>query len=408
VISVQQSLHVEALSSAIDLQPLEWDGLVERAGSPFFYTHAWLRAYEETAPETIAACWYLTARDASGALVAALPAYLTTASPFWGGYAIESGLNDPVFSLPMLVTPCWYAFHSVLCADIATEQALPPLLAAAEEAARAGGAALLAFPGVPEGHPLLAALKEHGFLTACIDAGHVRVECGAGRGGVPVPDADAHAAAGAAWLASLKTDTRRDMRRRARRSQEAGATFSLTLDPGQVEPFVALTDATCAKHGIRPLYTAAFLHGLRQRCGAALTFPHLEADGRLLGGFLGFRHRGTFYAWCGGIDIESLPHFSTYVVTLYHTMKWALGSGCLVVDMGRGNHEFKMKHGFRPLRLYLCIKALTPEVAGRLPGFMSRLEASLAVPATLQGLEAQYGTFASTFYAPRPRPGQPY
>lgn len=390
-------LRVEVLRSADDIDGHEWDALVERTGSPFFCTYAWLRAYQDGAPEDIAAHRYFLLRDGSGALAAGLPAYLVVSSPFWGGYAIESGFSDPAFTLPMMVTPCWYAFHSVLPTVLATERALPPLLDALEGEARACDAPVLAFPTVPQGHPLLGALTGRGFGAACIDAGHAR------------PPAAARAEDElAAWLDSLKSDVRRDLLRRVRRSQEAGARFFLDFEPALIDPFVALTDATCVKHGIRPLYTAALLRSLARHAGESLVFPRLEAEGRLLGGFLGFRHGDALYLWCGGIDPASLSRFSTYVAILYHTFAWALAAGCRTIDMGRGNHEFKMKHGLRPLRLHLCLKALDDGRAGGLAGFLRRLEDGLAVPAALERLELHYGTFATTFYPPRPDPGKPY
>ncbi|MCL6450016.1 MAG: GNAT family N-acetyltransferase [Acetobacteraceae bacterium] len=390
-------LSLEVVDSAARLDPQEWDALVEQARSPLFYRHGWLTAYEEAAPEEIAGFHYLLLRQPDGGLGAGLPSYLVTSSPFWGGYAIESGFSDPLFSLPMLVSPCWYAFHTVLCSVLPLDQALPLLLEALEGLARGRGTPLLAFPSVPEGHPLLPALLQRGFLAACIDAGHV---CPQGR---LSPGFDLKA-----FLGLIEGSERHDMVRRVRRSLEAGARFSLELGPHLVDAFVALTDATCRKHGIQPLYTTSLIDSLRRHLSSYLFFANLQAEGRLLGGFLGFKERDLLYLWCGGIDIDQLPRFSTYVVTFYHTLQWAMESGCRVIDMGRGNHKFKMKHGFRPLRLYLCLKALDPSVSGRLPEFMARLEAGLGVPSTLEHLEARYGTFATAFYAPRPGPGQPY
>jgi predicted N-acyltransferase len=340
-----------------------WDGVVEEAQGPVFYRWEWLRAWERATVEDMQDRRYLLveAPDEEGgwSAVAAMPLYCLRSSPFWdGGYEIDAGVGRQ-FEPSWVVGPSLYAFSGGIPVGDGVEDGLrrEAVEAVVENGLRfAGdrGSEVLALANLAEGDPLLDEWRRSGeAATVYLDCNHV----------LTLP------ATFDAYLVGLPGKVRTELRRRCRRADEAGLEIvdvpSASRD--DVARFHALTVESTDKHGIRPLYDVPTLTALADQPSARFALGYHR--GELVGGFLAFEDETTLYVWCGAVDYGRLSDLSTYVVLMAHLVRDAIARGLRRVEFGRGNYQFKERHGFDPVPL---TSVFLPTSHAR-PGLVERL-----------------------------------
>ena len=160
------------------------------------------------------------------------------------------------------------------------------------------------------------------------------------------------------YLSSLPGKLRHELRRKKRRFQEAFPSAQLvdataSTFTSDFETFAQLHRASRGRKG-RFMY--AGMERFFQHLGDALlpegTFRlvFLESDGSKLAGAVGFRDRDTFRLYNSAYD-HTHAALSPGIVLLTLLIEDLIGSGCLAVDLLKGEEEYKFRLGAVPRRI---------------------------------------------------------
>lgn len=327
------------------IDPLEWDACADGHGP--FLGHACLRAGEDSGLAGPANGWnpvHLTAREASGRMIGAVPLYLRDRSEdeHWSDQAWIDG------------------FHA------AGGRYFPKLVAAVPYAPVTGPRLLLRAGAPP------------GTADALIDAMRMLAH----RNGlssihVNFPDeADRSRFEAAGWLtrhaveyewrndgyrefgdftAALSKHRRENLLWERRKVLASGVSVrdvpGSAVGEADVAHFLALLDDLHARRATRQPLTADFVHRLCAALGDAVTLTFAEANGVVIGTLLAVEGGGRLYVRNWGAREEArLVHFE---VCYYRTIERAIARGLSAVDGGRGGPH-KLARGFRPKLAHAC------------------------------------------------------
>jgi hypothetical protein len=343
-----------------------------RDAGGLFFGDPWLDAWEQTTIETIESRTYVPlATDPTPRL----PLYLTRSTPFWSGYERDVDIGA-IWDAPVVFTPSLYSFYSPL--ELLQDGELEAALQAAVEQATAWQ---------PEA--LVLANLQQATAQRCLDqlpaAIPIRLDTTFALD-LPPTSAD--------YFASLKRNHRADLRRRWRRATERGVTFlelegDASLD--RLPEFVEIANESAVRHGILPLYDLATLRALASLPQARLITA--EHDGAMLGGFYAFVEGDCLVLWSGGIKHDAVREFSPYIFLLYEVLEKAFDRGLRSIEFGRGNYDFKRRHGFDGVELWSLVypiaaseaslRSTLREMHNRFTTFMDLLDVDLEpTPAT--------------------------
>ncbi|GAT68782.1 oxidoreductase [Planomonospora sphaerica] len=157
---------------------------------------------------------------------------------------------------------------------------------------------------------------------------------------------------------------RRDLARLARRAADAGVRVrhlhGADMRP-RLERFTALATAASLKHGTNNWALDVFT-AVAVVPGAVLIAA--EHGGELVGGFLCFRYAERLYAWAAGLDYARLRELGLYGTLVHATACYAVDTKARVLDMGRANHDYKLRLGLTPVELTSLVYAV-PSAVGR-------------------------------------------
>jgi hypothetical protein len=298
-----------------------------------FATSGWHRAWERATvePATRARVLY-----DDGAVVCALR--LVRESPLWTGYERDASIA-PVWRGPVAYLSSVYAVANPL------NQLVP------DTAVRLVGDAVREV-STWDAHGLVVTNLEPGPVQDAVLAAHepdarVRLDATC-RLSLPSTMDE--------YLAALDRSTRTEMRRRHRRAGERGVSFHTRTGAdarARLDEYVELTTASARKHGTPPLYDVPTLGALLDAPGTRLYTA--EHGGSLLAGIVALTHERCVVLWSGGIRYSAMREYSPYIFLLYEIVAQTIDAGMAWVDFGRGNLDFKRRHGFVPVDLTSAI-----------------------------------------------------
>jgi hypothetical protein len=322
-----------------------------------FDTRAWLDAWERTTVERRLSERYLRHEDST----TVTPFYVVANSPMWGSYEADADIA-PVWPGTVVQTPSLYSFYGSNAAPV--ERARSIVDHGLDEARRCGADALIVGNLESDVAAAWAALT-HPSIALVLDRTY-RADVA---GGI-----DAH-------LTGMDGHARREFRRQRRRSVQRGLTLS-ALRGAAMRPRLAemdaLAEATSRRHG-PPLYSLETFVALSDVPGATLLVA--EHEGQVAGAFLTFLHGDSLYLWAGGYDYQRRAELGTYSFLLYESICFAIRNGCRFVEAGRGNFQFKERHGFTPIDLWSLVYLMPgpehDELESRLRDMDRRLRAFL-------------------------------
>jgi predicted N-acyltransferase len=323
---------LDVLRAIDEVDAAEWDGLVDRSGSPVFYRHRVLGAYERAGLGGQRGAAYLLARDRRGTPVGALPLYLLDGREIFRILGLSppgapGALSDALISH----FPHCYDTTAMLAGPSAGADVLRGLWEAAMAEASRRGARVCGLLNVPAGEPLAV-------MLAGLPGG--RPVPSAGRWYLDVPaygDLDG-------LLATMARATRRTLRAAARRAEAAGARAELSHDPGQdVADVAELCAASGARHGTN-YYPAAAVRGFLTGLGEHLTVLRVRLGARTLAASVCFRDGGVLHTWAGGAVYPPELNWSPNHVLFHHELRLAFELGVKRLECGRRNDAFKARH----------------------------------------------------------------
>lgn len=334
-------LTVTVNSSVSALDTAAWQQLVTTVHAPAFYDVAYLQSYERHPVGSFSAARYLTVhRD--GDLVAVLPCYLQpTGDPL--GILDGDPLPPPN---PALLGHVWYCYDTRIPQLVAEPGLVEAIgLAVLDELARLrveDRAAIAGLVNVAETDPIIALATRRGWFVKPMDT-RWQLPLG-GLGGFDD------------YLAGLDRKPRQNLARHLRRAQDANAQVSVVApDRGLLAEVCTLCRLTAAKFGNEDFYAeerfADFVLGLGER---ALMF-RVDGPHGLLAASVALVDARRLHMWALGLREMTVDGFSPHYVLWAAEIAEAFARGLAMVEGGRRNDPFKLRHGMRPLRLYACV-----------------------------------------------------
>jgi hypothetical protein len=269
--------------------------------------------------------------------------YLLESSPFWLGYEVEAEL-PPTWDRPLLTIGSVYSVYgpTFLTAD-------PTAVADLVDDARAQAADLdtagaMVF-NLPDADARKWAAVREPDAVIRLDMSYYRVP---GVGKDPV-------------MGDTKQHPRSEWRRRWRRATEKGVRLVEEFAPtaADIDRVVELTNGSAVKHGWPALYDHATIAAVLTVPGARLI--QAEWEGVVIGAFVAIEHDGKLYLWAGGTDHTVYHLVSPYPFMLYELLAQGVERGWQRLEFGRGNDDFKVRHGFDGVGLWSLWYAARPE-----------------------------------------------
>ncbi|MFC7613537.1 GNAT family N-acetyltransferase [Actinokineospora soli] len=303
-------------------------------------------------------------RPAAGARRGQTPRYLLESSPFWLGYEVEAGL-PPTWDRPLLTVGSVYSVYgpSFLTDDPAAVAHLVDDVRA--QSADHGAAGAMVF-NLPEPQARRWAAVREPDAVIRLDMSYYRLPS---VGADPV-------------MGDVKQHPRSEWRRRWRRATERGVKLveRFDADDAQIDRVLELTNGSAVKHGWPALYDRDTLAAVLSVPGARLI--QAEWQGSTIGAWVALEHDERLYLWAGGTDHTVYKEVSPYPFMMYEVLAQAVERGWRQVEFGRGNDEFKVRHGFDGIGLWSLWYAAHPE---QVEVYRPRLEALHASCVQAQG-----------------------
>lgn len=318
-------MRVEFSNSIKEIDAADWDSVVHASGAPVFYQHAYVSAYEQ-AP--------LTNADYSGCFVvrdgekpvAVLPIYLQSAANplrrLHEAYPEAAGQ-------PALLSHTWHCYDAHVPA---TADVLPRLLDAMTHAASIFGARWYGFVNVQRGNALSRELAAAGLparhLTDRWVTGLTTYE---------------------RYLAGLGIRARANLRRNERRSREAGVTIEyLPVEHAALDEITVLCTKTATRFENTGFYPGVTFNRFVTALGDLAHVIEVRQHGKLVAAGVCLADATRFHTWTCGVDYAVDGRYSPYGVLFAESVKLAIRLGKTTLEGGRGNGDFKRRHGLSP------------------------------------------------------------
>ncbi len=296
------------------------------------------------------------------------PRYLLEHSPFWQGYEDETGTGR-TWDRPVLTVGSVYSVFgpAYLAGDAHAVGALVD--SAREQARELGAAGVLVFNLPPEPARQWIAHRAPDSV-ARLDTAYYKDP---GTGPDPV-------------MGQVKKSVRTEWRRRWRRATEKDVRLveDKAPSPELVARVLELTNGSAVKHGWPVLYDARTLSAVLAAPQASVI--RAEWNGRTIGAFVALEHDRRLYLWAGGTDPSVYSEVSPYAFMLYEILAQGVERGWDRIEFGRGNDEFKRRHGFGGLHLWSLWYAADPDQVSRYGPRLTALHDGLAGVAGYPGL----------------------
>jgi hypothetical protein len=271
------------------------------------------------------------------------PRYVLEDSPFWRGYEADLEMGA-VWDRPVLTIGSVYSVFgpAFMSGDEAAIGALVD--SAKEQAADLDTAGVLVFNLPPEAARAWAAIRPPDSVVR-LDTAYSKVP---GAGSDPV-------------MGTIKTNVRTEWRRRWRRATEKNIRLIDDDAPNSelLDRVVELTVGSAVKHGWPVLYDKPTFEAVLSVPGARVI--KADWDGRVIGAWVALEHDRRLYLWAGGTDHTVYKEVSPYAFMLYELLSRGVERGWDVIEFGRGNDEFKRRHGFDGVHLWSLWYAAKPD-----------------------------------------------
>jgi Acetyltransferase (GNAT) domain len=316
----------------------EWDDLMRRTGASILYTDVALTALASHPLQRPCQVHRLLVRDEEGRLVAGLPVFILPSTDPLGIFA---GGAETAVDGPLVLSHTWHWYDTCLPATGRVPEVVSAVAAVMQSTARQIGAHCTGLINMSESDPALSVLRNEGYIVRHMDNRFVIDLAGT--------------TSVASWLARLPRRTRQDVLRQVRRMTEAGLRARvIPATAGDVLTVARLCARTGDRHGNPGWYSPDCLTELILRLGEWTRLIVVQdGAGEIVAGSLSFAHEGTFHNWAAGhqVDSSSLA-FSPYQAMLYASVEEAISSGCTILEGGRRNDAWKLRHGMRRVALW--------------------------------------------------------
>jgi predicted N-acyltransferase len=335
-ISVTSAESISAVDAA------EWDAVVAAAGAPAFYSSTFLAAYEREPLSAVDAVRYLLARD-GGRLVAAVPLYLMARPDPLGklrpGYPVADG--DAA-----LLSASWHCYDGTLVAAGGPgPEVVTAVLAGMRAEAERLGARWYGFVNVARDTATSAALTAAG-----VPRRHLEDRFATDLSGLSDLDG---------YLARLAPRYRQNVRRRRRRADDAGLELTVgTTGDIDVAEAAALCRSTAGGFDNSAFYPAGVFERFLTLLAPVTLVIEARHRGRLIGVCICLLDAGRLHTWIGGYDHDGAgSNVSPYTVVFAEAVSIALRLHRPVLEGGRRNPDYKLRHGLVPRPLDACLLA---------------------------------------------------
>lgn len=325
-------LTVEVTDDVDDIDPAEWDGVVDRAGAPVFYSHAFVSAYHHAPLASIEGYAYLIVRRRrDGAAVAVVPAYLQHRPDPIG--CLTAAYPD--VDGPALLSHVWHCYDGRLPTTVEHECLIPVVVDTLRSTARRFGARWCGLVNVERDGITGKAMQAAGLpLRHLVDRFTMQLS--------GLHDFDD-------YLARLSHDTRHTLRRHLRRASDAAViTEVLTVREARLDEVAELSARTAARFGNVQFYRQDTFGTFVRSLGDGARVIEVRQRGRLVAAAVCLLDAQRFHAWTGGVDYEVDGKFSPYRVMHAALVSLALRLRAPILEGGRSNADFKRRHGMNP------------------------------------------------------------
>lgn len=336
-------ISVVAIDSFSDIDPTEWTNLVAAARAPAFYSAAYLQAYEQAPIAPVEAVRYLLAR-VDGQPVMAAPLYLYRHLDPLGQLRRSYPLDGDE---PGLLSHVWHCYDSRLVAGPGAGTGAGPglvsaIVTAMRQTARQLGARWCGFVNVEQGS------ATHRALTAAgLPARYLEDRFAADLTGLDGMDG---------YLARIPPRYRQNLRRHGRRSAEAGVQVAVhpaaEVDLAEV---AALCRHTATRFDNGGFYPAGALERFVELLGPLAQVIEAREGGRLVGACICLVDGDRLHFWTGGYDYDVDGRYSPYAVCFRAAVELALRLRRPVLEGGRRNGTYKVRHGLSARHLDACL-----------------------------------------------------
>lgn len=328
---MSDSLEIGIFTSIDALDGAEWDAIVSSCGAPVFYRHRYLRSYARHPLAAVQSFRYLVVRE-GGRPVAVLPVSLMDGLDPLG----QLRARYPVTGAERgLLSHVWHCYDAWLPGA--------PALEAVADAMRALALELEAdwygFVNVAHDSPLRAGLAELGF-----PAEHIEDRFRLDLRGLPHP------------FVHATRKARANLRRGRRRAEESGVWQRVGIaGEADLMEIGRLCARTAARHDTGGFYPPELFAGFVTGLGDLALAIEIRQEERLVAAGIALRDGRRFHAWACGVDYDVTGGFSPYALLHAATAEQAVREGCEVLEGGRGNPRFKLRHGLSRLGLDACL-----------------------------------------------------
>lgn len=322
--------YLTRVVATVDEASPERGALIAAAGANFNYGDEFLRAYERYPIQRVHDVAYLEAYDGDR-LVAFVPCYVQ---------------GDPLGALGLaegelaLLSHVWHCSDTRLVADPSVDVARH-VLAAMRDRAAAAGLPRFGFINVAVGSPTAAVLEELGLAGTYVDSRYFLDLAALG-------DEEG-------YLATLKSDERREYRRHQRRAADAGVRVVHRMATADEDhDRLGLFETSMERVGSPGYYSAEKIARFLTETPSARIIEILLGD-QLIAMAIVFVDDTKVHTWAGGWIREPGWSFSPYYLLWAECLRLGFRLGRPVLENGRKNGDFKVRFGLTPLPLNVYV-----------------------------------------------------
>ena len=377
------AVHIEILDQISDISANIWDSLVQETGGSVLSSHAFLKAFEESASVTMKTGWqskHLILRDDAGELIAAMPLYAKSHS--YGEFVFDWAWADAYERNGLRYYPKWLCaipFTPVpgarlLCAPKHRKLAARALVQWAQESK------------LSSLHILYTSPEEQEALCAagCMPRTHAQFHW-FNKGWDSFDD----------FLTSLTQSKRKKIRAERRKVKEAGITTRVLtgaeIQPSDWDFFYRCYANTYALRGNPPYLTPAFFTHIGQtlsdHCVLAFAYRnHQPIAASLLWLDTVSGQRKLYGRYWGALEHVDCLHFE---LAYYTPLEWAISHDIAIIE-GGAQGEHKLARGFEPVQTLSAHWLAHPGFADAVEKFLEQERA---------GVSQYMGTLKSPFRA---------
>jgi len=316
----------------------EWNKLVEKAHAPFFYRYRVLEAYRRSGMQQQLAQAYVIVRERPCYTVAAiLPAYLLEMLDPYGDLKACPNMSG-MRSQRSVISHFWHCYDSTVVTPNPRLDLFQVISELLRGLAMRWRAALFGFINLDAEDQNSTYLQDSG-LKRYVMPPRYRISL---EGYSSIQD----------YLSSLRNRVRYELMRQWRRAQEAGAEIAVS-SPCEVDlaEVVTIIRNTAARYESEHYYPDFALQEFLINVGDQAKIVTVRVQGHLASAWVIFADGDSLHTWAAGARYD-LSRFSPYYIGFFTCIRYAILHHFKILEGGRANATFKIKHNLLPLPLY--------------------------------------------------------